>query len=75
MHHTCDMMDQQASVSCAVSNDAYTVHESFTQIDLPPGIQRKYQLCHVTVQHGRQMKINEMQVLHHVRYVKLYMYI
>ena len=41
MHHTCDTMDQQASVSCAASNDAYTVHESFTQIDLPPRIQRK----------------------------------
>ena len=41
MHHTCDTMDQQASVSCAASNDAYTVNESFTQIDLPPRIQRK----------------------------------
>ena len=73
MHHTCDMMDQQASVSFAASNDAYIVHDSFTQTDLPPGIQ-KYPLCHVTVQHGTQTKINKMQVLHHVRYVKLYTY-
>ena len=35
------MMDQQASASCAASNDAYTVNESFTQIDLPPRIQRE----------------------------------
>ena len=37
----CAMMDQQASVSCTASNDAYTVNESFTQIDLPFRIQRK----------------------------------
>ena len=34
-------MDKQASVSYAASNDAYTVDESFTQIDLPPRIERK----------------------------------
>ena len=41
MHHTCDRMDKQASVSYAASHAAYTVDESFTQIDLPPGIERK----------------------------------
>ena len=41
MHHTCDMMDQQAAVSCAASNDVYIIHESCTKIDLPPRIQRK----------------------------------
>ena len=34
-------MDKQASFSYAASNDAYTVDASFTQIDLPPGIERK----------------------------------
>ena len=41
MPHTCDRMDKKTSVSCAASNDAYTVDESFTQIDMPPGIERK----------------------------------
>ena len=34
-------MDKQACVSHAASNDAYTVDESLTQIDLPPEIERK----------------------------------
>ena len=69
------MMDQQASVSCAASTDAYIIHESFTKLIYLPGYREKYPLCHVTVQHGTQMKINKMQVLHHVTYVKLYTYI
>ena len=40
VHHTCYRMDKQASVSYAASNDAYTEDGSFTQIDLPPGIER-----------------------------------
>ena len=75
MHHTCDGMDKQPCVSYAESNDAYTVDESFTQIDLPPGIERKYPLCHVIEQDGTQSMINKMRVLHHVRYIILYPYI
>ena len=68
-------MDQPACVSYAASNDAYTIDESLTQPDLPPGIESKYPLCHVTVQHGTQTMVNKMQVLHHVRYFKLYTYV
>ena len=39
-HHTCDRIDKEACVSYAASNDAYTVDESFTQIDLPSGIEK-----------------------------------
>ena len=34
-------MDQPGYVSYAASNDAYTVDESLTQPDLPPGIETK----------------------------------
>ena len=34
-------MDKQACVSYTVSNDAYTLDELLTQIDLPPGIESK----------------------------------
>ena len=33
--------DKQACVSYAASNDAYTVDESLTQAELPPGIESK----------------------------------
>ena len=41
VHNTCHRVDKQPSVSYAASIDAYTVDESFTQIDLPPGIENK----------------------------------
>ena len=34
-------MDQPGCVSYTASNDAYTVDESLTQPDLPPGIETK----------------------------------
>ena len=68
-------MDQPACVSYTASNYAYTVDESLTQPDLPPGIESKISTvsCDTATWHTDYDK--QDAVLHHVRYFKLYTYV
>ena len=59
------------NISVTQSSESQT-HGTATPPDFPPAIESKNPLCHMTMQYGTQTSVNKMQVLHHVRYVKLF---
>ena len=68
-------MEKPVDVLYGESNETYRVMEASIQPDLPPTIASKISTYHVTIQDGTLTFVHKMQVLHHVRYFKLYTYV
>ena len=68
-------MEESASVSDGVSKDKHSVMETITPPDFSPALDSKLSAVSCAMQHGIQTMRNQMQVLHYVRYFKLYTYV
>ena len=68
-------MDERECVAYASSNATDKVIETSIPKICLAAIESKYLMCHMTIQDGTQTSVKKIQVLHHVRYFKLYAYV